>query len=114
MTEPESPQPPTEPGRWPARLSILAAYICFTLTCTFQQLTAKQKPDEVWLLNQMVGWVSLLFVAGGIGLGVYGLVQGIKRRSQTAGIAAIGLVLNLGIVFVMLWFLWMFRRAAVE
>ena len=95
-------------------MSILAAYICFTLTCTFHQLTAKQKADEVWLLNQIVGWISLLIVAGGIGLGIYGLVQGIKRRNQTAGIATIGLVLNLGIVFVMLWFLWMFRKAAVE
>jgi len=114
MTEPAPQLPPAEPGRWAARLSILAAYICFTLTCTFHQLTAKQKADEVWLLNQIVSWVSLLFVFGGIGLGVYGLIQGIRQRSQTAGIAVIGLVLNLGIVFVMLWFLWMFRKAAVE
>ena len=114
MSEPEL-RPPTEPGRWPARLSIIAAYICFTLTCTFQQLTAKHKPgDDVWLLNQIVGWTSLLFVFAGIGLGIYGLVMGIRQRSQTAGIAVIGLVLNLGIIFVMLWFMWMLRQAAVE
>ena len=114
MTESNSPQPPTEPGRWAARLSILAAYVCFTLTCTFQQLTAKQKPADVWLLNQIVSWSSLLFVVAGIVLGVYGLIVGLRRHSQTAGIAVIGLVLNLGIVFVMLWVMWILRQAAVK
>lgn len=114
MTEPQSPSSQTEPGRWAARLSILAAFVCFTLNCTFGQLTAKQKPDEVWLLNQLVGWTSLLVVFIGIGLGIYGLTIGLRRRNETAGIAVIGLVLNFGIVFVMLWIMWLIRRADVQ
>jgi hypothetical protein len=105
---------PTEPGRWAARGSILAAFVCFTLNCTFSQLTAKQQPGDVWWLTQLVGWTSMLVVAAGIGLGIYGLVIGIRRRSETAGIAVIGLLLNSGIVFVMLWFMWMLRRAGVQ
>jgi hypothetical protein len=105
---------PAEPGRWAARGSILAAYVCFTLNCTFGQLTAKQQPGDVWWLTQLVGWTSMLVVAAGIGLGIYGLVIGIRRRSETAPIAVIGLLLNLGIVFVMLWFMWMLRAARVQ
>jgi hypothetical protein len=112
MTERDSP-PITEPGRWAARLSIISAFVCFTLMCTFQQLTAKQE------LAGVVAWayyaistLASLFVLGGIVLGFYGLVIGLRRRSlDTAGIAVIGLVLNLGIVFVVAWGQWLVSQA---
>jgi bacteriorhodopsin len=106
----------TEPGRWAARLSIIAAFVCFTLMCTIQQLTAK---DE---LKGTVAWVyysvSVLassFVFLGIVAGFYGLMVGLKRKStDTIGIAAIGLVLNLGIVGLVAWGKWLLSQVAVK
>jgi len=113
MTEPASQLPPTEPGRWAARCSILAAFVCFTLMCTFQQLTAKKE------LVGFVAWayygistVASLFVLGGVALGFYGFVLGLRRRSlDTSGIAVIGLVLNLGLVFLVVWGRWLISQA---
>lgn len=94
-------------GRWLARLSALAAFVCFTLNCVLNQLLNKDGLPAGAVWNQVVGYASALVVLGGIVLGSVGLVAGIRRRSlDTAGVAIIGLVLNLGIVFVTLWALY--------
>lgn len=113
MTEPAPQLPPTEPGRWAARLSILAAFVCFTLMCTFQQLTAKQQlVGFIAWAYYLISTIASLFVLGGIGLGFYGLTIGLRNRSRdTAGIAVIGLVLNLGIVFIVVWGKWLISQA---
>jgi hypothetical protein len=50
----------------------------------------------------------------GVGLGLAGLVGGLKKRSpDTAMIGVIGLVLNLGIVFVVVWYFTMVRPAVL-
>ena len=86
-----------------ARLSPLAAMVSCALNCVFLQVSMR----VAWLqpYSWLVDWPSLLLVIGGVGLGLAGLVGGVWRRSfDTAVIATIGLVLNLGIVFVVVWF----------
>jgi hypothetical protein len=95
--------------RWLARLSILAAFLSCTLNCVFSQVASRAGP---WLgrFGWLVDWSSLLVVLAGATLGVVGLVGGRPRRSpETQAIAGIGLVLNLGILFVVVWYFTMVR-----
>lgn len=110
-----APDERTPPGRWAARLSIMAAFVCFTLMCSFQQLTAKTPLDAVRWLYLVLNCVAMAVVLGGVVLGGYGLAIGLRRRSlDTAGIAVIGLVLNLGIVFVVVWGWWLIRQVGPQ
>lgn len=96
-------------ARWLGRLSILCVFVSCTLNCVFSQLAATSVEGKTWA-GGLVDWSSLAIVSVGIGLGVAGVVGGFKRRSlDTALIAAIGLVLNLGIVFVVVWYFAMVR-----
>jgi hypothetical protein len=101
-------------ARWLGRLSILCLFASCTLNCVFSQLVAKSAAGKT-LAGAVVDWSSLAVVGVGIGLGLAGLVGGLKRRSpDTAMIGAIGLVLNLGIVFVVVWYFAIVRPAAVS
>ena len=101
-------------ARWWARLSILCAFVSCTLNCVFSQLVSKGGAGKE-LAGAVMDWSSLALVLVGVGLGLAGVVGGLKRRSpDTAVIAAIGLVLNLGIVFVVVWYFTMVRPASVS
>jgi hypothetical protein len=98
-------------GRWLARGSAMAAFVCFTLNCVLKQLLFKDGVPGGSVWNQVVGNLSMLVVLGGVVLGILGLIAGIRRGSRdTAGVAIIGLVLNLGIVFVTLWALYLLGK----
>ena len=100
------------PARYAARMSVIAAFVCFTLNCVLNQFILKQQPASGKAWNLVVGSVSTLVVLGGIGLGIYGLVAGWRRRSlDTAMIALLGILLNLGILAVMAWALYVLSLA---
>ena len=95
-----------------ARLSIVAAFLSCTLNCVFNQLASRA---AAWLgsLGWLVDWSSLTIVLAGVVLGAIGLAGGLRRKSaDTATIATIGLVLNLGILFVVIWYFAVVRPAA--
>lgn len=92
---------------WPrlaARVSVIGAFLCFTLNCVVNQLLLKnpQPGREGWWLA--ADGVSMLVLAAGVIAGIIGIIGGVRRKSSdTVGIATIGLVLNCGILFVALW-----------
>jgi ABC-type transport system involved in multi-copper enzyme maturation permease subunit len=92
------------PTRLLARLSIAAALLSCTLNCVFSQLAARFETATA-TYGWLVDWSSLVVVLAGIVLGAIGLAGGLRKRSpDTAMIATIGLVLNLGIIFVIVWY----------
>ncbi|MCI0360868.1 MAG: hypothetical protein L0211_20515 [Planctomycetaceae bacterium] len=99
-------------ARRAARLSIAAAFVSCTLTCVFSQLASRWR-DALANYGWLVDWSSLAIVLAGVVLGAIGLAAGFFKRSfDTAAIAAIGLVLNLGIIFVIVWYFAFIRPAA--
>jgi hypothetical protein len=97
-----------------ARLSIVAALVSCTLNCVFSQL-ASRVGSQLGAYGWLVDWTSLAIVLAGVVLGAIGLVGGWRRKSSdTTAIAVIGLVLNLGILFVVVWYFAVVRPAAVE
>lgn len=122
MVEPELNSPPadlesTDPDArsWPrqaARLSIAAAYVCFTFSCVLNQLFLKPTSGDASWPRLVVDSVSFSIVLGGIVLGIQGVRGGLRQKSnQTAIIAFIGLLLNLGIVLLVLWGVWVLRNS---
>lgn len=95
-----------------ARLSVLAAFLSCSLNCVFSQLAARA--SQVASLGGLVDWTSLALVLLGVALGAAGLAGGWRQKSrETAAIAAIGLVLNLGILLVVAWYFAVVRPAAI-
>lgn len=95
-----------------ARLSIAAAFLSCTLNCVFSQL-ASRTPSWLGPYGSLVDWSSLAVVVAGVVLGAIGLSGGLRRKSaDTVTIAAIGLFLNLGIIFVVVWYFTVVRPAA--
>jgi hypothetical protein len=83
---------------------VLAAILSCSLNCVFNQLTARGA-ESLQPFGGLVSGGSLAVVLAGIGLGVAALLGGWRNKSlDTAAIAIIGLVLNLGIVFVIIWY----------
>ena len=96
-----------------ARLSIAAAFLSCTLNCVFNQV-ASRVGSQLGAYGWLVDWTSLAIVLAGGALGAIGLVGGWRGKSRdTATIAVIGLVLNLGILFVVVWYFAVVRPAAL-
>lgn len=103
----------TPRSHWAARMSIIAAYTCFLGNCLSNQLIARFGYDRLGGLGAVFGWVTMGLVLAGVVLGIYGLVEGRRRRAtDTMAIALIGLLLNSGILAVAFYFLWQFWRIA--
>lgn len=99
-------------ARYAARISVACAYLCFTLSCAMNQLFLRdaKSTNAQDALRLAVDSLSMSVVVLGLLLGSYGLVAGIRARSRdTSLISCIGLVLNGGIVFVVVWVLWKVR-----
>ncbi len=93
-----------------ARGSILAAFLSCTLNCVFNQL-ASRAAATLGRFDGLIDWTSLLMVLAGMALGVAGMLGGWRRKSpDTMVIAGIGLVLNGGIVFMVIWYFTIVRR----
>jgi anti-sigma-K factor RskA len=74
--------------------------------------TRNRPPNETLLLNQLVGWGSMAVVVAGIAAAAAALAGGWKEQSrETLLLAVLGLVLNVGIVLVTLWMLYVIRQA---
>jgi hypothetical protein len=105
--EPSELPPDTDVRSWSrhlARWSVLAAFFSCSLNCVFNQLTARAAA-VLGRFDAFVGWGSLLLVLAGMALGASALVGGWRSRSaDTMVIALIGLILNGGIVFVVVWY----------
>jgi hypothetical protein len=92
-------------------MSILAAFLSCTLNCVFSQLAARSG-DLLGRFGWLCDWSSLALVLAGVGCGAAGLAGGIRRKSpDTAMIAVIGLTLNLGVIFVVVWYFAVVRPA---
>lgn len=99
--------------RWAARASLAAALICFAMNCVFMQLTRQQLPSETELANQIVGWTSMAVLIAGIVAGAAAFVGGWKdARRETPVLAAMGILLNGGIIGVTLWLLYQISQVA--
>ncbi len=99
-------------GRQFARLSVLAAFLSCTVNCVFSQVASRAGP---WLghFGWMVDWSSLFVVLAGVTLGLLGILRGRQGKSpDTQVIAGIGLALNLGILFVVIWYFTVVRARA--
>lgn len=109
MSQSTTPTQPTDAesrsaARWLARLSILCVFVSCTLNCVFSQLASRASVAR-GVAGSVIDWMSLAIVVVGIGLGLAGVAGGLRRRSlDTAVIGGIGLLLNLGIVFVVVWY----------
>ena len=100
-------------GRRLSRASVLAAFASCALNCVFSQLAARL----AWVAaySGPVDWLSLGVVLAGAACGISGLVLGLRRKSpDTAIIASIGLLLNLGILFIVIWYFAIIRPAAAS
>ena len=100
-------------GRRLSRASVLAAFISCALNCVISQLAARL----AWVAAYvgLVDWLSLGVVLAGAACGVSGLVLGLRRKSpDTVIIASIGLLLNLGILFVVIWYFAIIRPATAS
>ena len=76
------------------------------------QFILRGEPESGRTWNLAVGSISTLVVVAGVAFGVVGLVAGIQRKSfDTSAIAIVGLLLNLGILFVMFWGLYVLSLA---
>jgi hypothetical protein len=104
VTEPASDADFRSTARRLARLSVVAAFLSCTVNCIYSQLASRAGS---WLgpYGWLIDWSSFAIVLAGVVLGACGLAGGLRRKSaDTATIAAIGLVLNLGILFVVIWY----------
>lgn len=100
-------------GRRLSRASVLAAFISCALNCVVSQLSLRLAWGPAY--GDPIDWLSLGLVLAGAGCGISGLVLGLKRKSpDTTIIAAIGLLLNLGILFVVIWYFAVIRPAAAS
>lgn len=103
---------PTQRDRLAARFSNVAALACFSINCIANRILFNMPGhDPAW--DWIVGVLSSGCVFSGIAMGVYGLINGWRRKnSETATIAAIGLMMNLGIAAVTLWILTLLKEKA--
>jgi hypothetical protein len=99
--------------RWASRASLLSAFVCFAMNCVFMQLTRKQLPSETELANQIVGWTSIAVVIAGLVAGGAAFLGGWKAHGrETMFMAALGILLNGGIVLVTVWLLYKIAQVA--
>jgi len=100
-------------ARWVARLSIVAAFVCFSANCVGNRILWTQRAEEFApLLSQVISIATSLIVLVGVGLGIAGIVLGRRgKQPETTVLGVIGLVLNLGIIGVTVWVLWVLSAA---
>jgi len=100
-------------ARWVARLSLVAAFVCFSANCVSNRLLWTQGGTGFApTLSAVISILTSLCVLVGVALGVAGIVLGRRaRQSETTMLAVIGLLLNLGIIGVTVWVLWVLRAA---
>ena len=115
------------PSSWPrraARVSIIAALVCFTLQCTVFQLTApkvpKPGPKQTEAaqpisrarpaVQRLVDSAGMALIVGGFVLGLAGLFGGVQQRSTDIIVMAlIGLLLNGGVLAIVGWYFLILR-----
>jgi hypothetical protein len=103
----------TTSWHWAARGSIFAALGCFTGNCLVNRLVLVGELGEVSWLSTGVSVFTSGLVLLGLVLGGVGLFGGWRRgASDTIGVAVIGILLNLGIVALTIWALWVLRDVA--
>ena len=97
-------------SRHAARFSVISFFVCVTLSCVTNNLLFKNPQQPQDALRLVIDCLAALVVLNGFIFGIAGLIGGIRKKSSdTIGIAIIGLVLHSGIVFVVLWGLWILR-----
>ncbi|MEY4176690.1 MAG: hypothetical protein RLY70_264 [Planctomycetota bacterium] len=97
------------PGRLPAshlaaRWSIIVVLMCFVGNWLMNRLSGAMG----WTGENWLSWSVSVFTSGllalGVLLGMVGMVGGYRRKaSDTVGVAAIGLTLNVGVILLTVW-----------
>lgn len=100
-------------ARWVARLSLVAAFVCFAANCVSNRiLWTHGVTGGAALASSIISFVTATLVLVGVVLGAVGIVLGRRVRSpETTVLAVMGLLLNLGIVAIAAWTIWTLRSA---
>lgn len=100
-------------ARWVARSSLIAACICFAANCVSNRLLWTQGGGGfAATVSLVVNILTSACLLSGVGLGLAGIILGRRaRQGETILLAVIGLCLNLGIIGMSAWFVWVLRSA---
>ena len=98
---------------WPrlaARYCVISFFVCITLNCVASNLLLKDPQpgrEGLWTAADIA---ASLIIASGVLSGIAGLIFGLRQKSQdTIWIAAIGLFLHGGLLFVAWWLVGVLR-----
>lgn len=106
---PEKPQKIAWP-RHLARLSMIAAVLCFLSQVAYAQLSAKEKNLAWNATDRTVAAVGIGLLLSGVVLAGVSLVGAIRNGNYDTGvIAIIGLVINGGVLAFLAWYMFVIR-----
>jgi pantothenate kinase type III len=98
---------------WPrhlARLSMIAAVLCFLSQVAYAQLSAKEKKPEWSGTDRAVAAVGIGLLLSGVVLAGVSLVGAIRSGNYDTGvIAVIGFVINGGVLAFLAWYVIVIR-----
>lgn len=98
---------------WPrhlARLSMIAAVLCFLSQVGHAQLTAKEKDPGWTARDRVAAGVGISLLISGAVLGAAGLAGAVRTKNYDTGvIAVIGLVINVGVLTLLAWYMLVIR-----
>lgn len=98
---------------WPrhlARLSMIAAVLCFLSQVAYAQLSAKEKNPAWSSTDRVVAAVGIGLLFSGVALGGGALFGAVRTRNYDTGvIAVIGLVINGGVLALLAWYVLVVR-----
>ena len=115
MEKPTSDAAPSQQSSpdWPrlaARYCVISFFVCITMNCVVSNLLLKDPQpgrEGLWSAAEIA---ASLIIASGVLSGLAGLIFGMRRKSQdTIWIAAIGLFLHGGLLFVAWWLVGVLR-----
>jgi hypothetical protein len=103
-------KPPTAWPRHLARLSMIAAVLCFLSQVAYAQLSAKEKNPAWSATDRVVATVGIGLLVSGVVLAGVSLAGAIRSGNYDTGvIAVIGLVINGGVLGFLAWYMFVIR-----
>jgi hypothetical protein len=106
----ENQTPRADWPRYLARLSMVAAVVCFLSQVAYAQLTAKEKTPAWTTTDRVVSTAGVGLLLSGVVLGVVALGAAIRQGNYDTGvIAVIGIVTNGGVLALIAWWVLVVR-----
>ena len=107
---PENSQPTSTWPRHLARLSMIAAVLCFLSQLAYAQLTAKEKTATWQTADRAAAAVGIGLLVSGVVLGGVALFGAFRTKNYDTGVIAIlGIVVNGGVLAFLAWYLLVVR-----